>query len=108
MKLPSYRSTVGLDSYPEKDRLAIYRATHKQLLQADAVYGRRWKGYVASIIFCIVVPAPAFYAHEIFGTPLLILSLVTIIACAFVLAFRQQNFMNERIGGALLNVRTER
>jgi multisubunit Na+/H+ antiporter MnhB subunit len=99
MKMPSYTSTPGLDRYPEQERFAVYRATHRRLMREDGAYQRRWSAYVAGIVCTSVVPFAGFW-----GAPGLLFSGLCVMAgvCAVVyLAFRQQEFMNRRIGDVL-------
>lgn len=82
MRIPAYTQTAGLDRFPEHERFAVYRATHRRLLKEDAAYHRRWKRYVAALVCLAMVPIVGWMA-------------------AVVVAFRQQTFQNRRIGEAL-------
>lgn len=82
MTIPTYTQVSGLDRFPQQERFAVYRATHHRLLQEDPVYHRRWQRYVAALVCLAIVPVVGWVA-------------------AVVLAFRQQEFQNRRIGDAL-------
>lgn len=82
MKLPFYAQAPGLDRYPEMERFAIYQSTHRRLLQSDRVYRERCRTYWVVVVCCALVP--------VFGW----------VVCLW-LAFRQQNFQNQRIGELL-------
>ena len=101
MKLPIYTSTPGLDRYPEHERFAVYRATHKRLMSEDAAYRKHWNSYVAAIVCVAVIPAGGFVAGGALGIVLPVLLLSAVVAGVIFLAFRQQKFMNQRIGDAL-------
>lgn len=100
MKLPSYTATRGLDRYPELERFAVYRATHKRLMSENATYHRQWASYVAGIVCVSVVPV-GFVGGGAFGISLSVVLMTAAVAGAIFLAFRQQMFMNARIGDAL-------
>ncbi len=74
--------TPGLDRYPEGERFAVYRSTHKRLMQEDIVYRRRFNSYLTALICLIIIPIVGW-------------------AFAVYLAFRQQEFQNQRIGDVL-------
>lgn len=82
MKIPSYTQTRGLERYPQQERLAVYRSMHQRLLKEDWAYHRRWQRYIAAIVCLAVIPILGWIA-------------------AILLAFRQQEFQNQRIGDAL-------
>lgn len=82
MKRPTYTHTAGLERYPQQERFAIYQATHKRLLSEDAAYHRRWQRYIAAVVCLAIIPIVGWVA-------------------AVVLAFRQQEFQNRRIGDVL-------
>ena len=82
MKIPTYTQIPGLDRYPEGERFAVYRATHKRLLSVDSAYHRRWQRYIAAVVCLAIIPIVGWVA-------------------AVVLAFRQQAFQNQRIGDVL-------
>jgi hypothetical protein len=82
MKIPTYTQTPGLDRYPEGEQFAVYRATHKRLMSEDAAYRRRWSSYVAAIVCLVFIPIAGWIA-------------------VVILAFRQQEFQNQRIGDVL-------
>ena len=50
MKFETYKSTLGLDRIPAAERYATYRATHKQLMQDDANYRRRYNQYLVAVL----------------------------------------------------------
>ena len=83
MKIPYYTQTRGLERYPESMRFAVYRATHKRLMHEDAEYRRHYNSHFIQII-CLAVLFP----------------IVGWIAAAY-LAFRQQEYQNQRIGNML-------
>jgi hypothetical protein len=101
MKIQTYTSTPGLDRYPEHDRFTVYRAAHKRLMREDAAYRRQWSSYIAGIVCVAVVPIGEFVAGGALGTVFSVLSLVGVVAGVIYLAFRQQRFMNQRIGDVL-------
>jgi hypothetical protein len=101
MKLPIYTSTPGLDRYPERERFAVYRATHKRLISEDAAYRRKWSSHVAGIVCVAIVPAGGFVGGGALDTLLSIVLMAAVLAGVMFLAFRQQKFMNRRIGDAL-------
>src|SRR5512138_2362801 len=101
MKIATYSMTPGLDRYPEGERFDVYRATHKRLMREDAAYRRQWSSYVAGIICVAVVPLGGFTAGGTLGIALSVLSLVGVMPGVIYLAFRQQRFMNGRIGDVL-------
>lgn len=83
MKIPYYTQTAGLERYPQNERFAVYRATHKRLMHDDVVYRRRRNSYIASVV-CVAIFVP----------------IVGWIAAIY-LAFRQQEFQNRRIADVL-------
>ena len=99
MKMPSYTSTRGLDRYPDHERFAVYRATHRRLTREDADYRRRWSAYTAGIVCVSVVPAAGFSGA--IGLLFSALSLIAVVPAVVFLAFRQQEYMNRRIGDVL-------
>ncbi len=101
MRLPIYTSTPGLDRYPERERLAVYRATHKRLMSEDAAYRRQWNSYVAEIVCVAVIPAGGFIGGGALGTLMSVALMSAGVAGVIFLAFRQQKFMNQKIGDAL-------
>jgi len=101
MEIPTYTSTPGLDRYPVHDRFTVYRATHKRMMREDAAYRRQWSSYVAGMVCVAVVPVGGCVAGGALGLVLSVLSLVGVVAGVAYLAFRQQRFMNQRIGDAL-------
>lgn len=82
MKIPYYTSTPGLDRYPQGERFVVYRATHKRLMREDAVYQRRFSSYVTAVVCLALIPIVGWLA-------------------IIYLAFRQQEFQNQRIGNVL-------
>lgn len=101
MKIPTYASIPGLSRYPENDRFAVYRATHKRLLRDDVAYRSHRNSHVGGIVAASIASAGAYVGGGPYG---IALSLVLPACTAFVvvfLAFRQQKFMNDRIGEAL-------
>jgi len=82
MKLPFYTQAPGLNRYPESERLAVYQATHRRLLQLDRVYRVRCRSYWVAVVGFALVPVLGW-------------------AVCIGLAFRQQNFQNQRIGELL-------
>jgi hypothetical protein len=85
MKIPAYTQTPGLDRYPEGERFAVYRATHKRLMREDASYQRRISWYLTASICLIFIPIVGW-------------------AVACYLGIRQQEFQNRRIGDFLQSV----
>ena len=82
MKIPSYTQTAGLERYPQGERFAVYRATHKRLMREDTAYQRRFSSYLTALIILVIIPVVGW-------------------AIAAYLAFRQQEFQNLRIGDVL-------
>jgi hypothetical protein len=82
MKLPSYTQAPGLDRFPEKERFAVYLSAHQRLMQGDTTYRGRCRSYWAAVVCLALVP--------VLGWAILLW-----------LAFRQQNFQNQRIGELL-------
>lgn len=82
MKIPTYTQTAGLERFPPHERWAVYRATHKRLLSEDSVYHFRWQRYIAAVFCLAIIPIVGWVA-------------------VLWLAFRQQEFQNQRIGDAL-------
>ena len=82
MKIPTYTQTPGLDRYPAGERLAVYRATHKRLMQEDTEYRRRFSSYLTALICLVIIPIVGW-------------------AVAAYLVIRQQEFQNRRIGDVL-------
>jgi hypothetical protein len=85
MKIPTYTQTPGLDRYPEGERFAVYRATHKRLMREDTAYRRRFSSYLTALICLVIIPIVGW-------------------AIAAYLVFRQQEFQNRRIGDVLQSV----
>lgn len=85
MKIPTYTQTAGLERFPQHERFAVYRATHERLLIEDSAYHRRWQRYIAGVACLAIIPIVGWVA-------------------AVVLAFRQQEFQNQRIGDVLRTV----
>jgi hypothetical protein len=82
MKIPTYTQTAGLERFSQLERFGVYRATHKRLLSEDSTYQRRWQLYIAAVFCLAPIPIVGWVA-------------------TVVLAFRQQEFQNQRIGDAL-------
>jgi hypothetical protein len=82
MKIPTYTQTPGLDRYPESERFAVYRATHKRLMREDTSYRRRFSSYLTALICLVIIPIVGW-------------------AIAVYLVFRQQEFQNRKIGNVL-------
>jgi len=82
MKIPTYTQTPGLNRYPEGERLAVYRATHKRLMREDTAYRQRFSSYLTALICLVIIPIVGW-------------------AIAAFLIFRQQEFQNRRIGDVL-------
>ncbi len=82
MKIPFYTQTIGLERFPQHERFAVYRAIHKRLLSEDSAYQRRWQRYIATVVCLAIIPIVGWVA-------------------VVVLAFRQQEFQNQRIGDLL-------
>lgn len=85
MKIPTYTQTAGLERFPQHERFGVYRATHKRLLNEDSTYRRRWQCYIAAVVCLVPIPIAGWVA-------------------TVVLAFRQQEFQNQRIGDVLQSV----
>ena len=85
MTIPTYRQTAGLERFPQHERFVVYRATHKRLLSEDSAYHRHWQRYVAGMVCLAIIPIVGWVA-------------------AVALAFRQQEFQNQKIGDALRTV----
>ena len=100
MRLPIYTSTPGLDRYPERERFAVYRATHQRLMSEDTKYRRRCNSYAAGIV-CIAVVPGVFLGGGALGILLSVISISAVVVGPIFLVFRQQKFMNQRIGDAL-------
>lgn len=101
MKLPFYTATKGLERYPANERFIVYRSTHKQLLKEDAVYRKRCNAYIALITCLSIVPTFGLVSDRGFSTVFVVLSALLIVPLIIYFAFRQQNYMNARIGDAL-------
>ena len=101
MKFPIYTSTQGLDRYPEHERFSVYCAMHKRLMSEDASYRRQWNSYVGGIVCVAVIPAGSFFLGGALGVSLSVAGVVY-------LAFRQQKFMNQRVGDALRHQSAQR
>ena len=82
MKISTYKQTPGLDRFPENERFAVYRATHKRLMREDIAYRRQFSSYLTTLIILVIIPVVGW-------------------AIAIYLAIRQQQFQNRRIGDAL-------
>ncbi len=82
MKIPTYAQTAGLERFPQHERFAVYRAAHKRLLSEDSAYHRRWQRYIAAVVCLAIIPIIGWIA-------------------AVVLALRQQEFQNQKIGDVL-------
>jgi hypothetical protein len=54
--LASYRDTAGLDDFPEKDQLSLYRKAHRELLQKDPSYRQACRQF--SVVICGLVLFP--------------------------------------------------
>lgn len=101
MKIETYAKTAGLDRVPAAERYSLYRATHQRLLREDEDYRRQFNRYLSSVIVAAIVPGSVWLGSSVLGAVVSIfLSLVPVAAIVW-LAFRQQRYMNERIGGAL-------
>jgi hypothetical protein len=103
MKIITYTSTPGLDRYPERERFAVYRTTHKSLMREDVAYRRQWRSYVGGIVCVAIVPISGFVADRMIGILLSVLSIMVGLAGVAYLTFRQQRRMNQRIGDVLLH-----
>ena len=102
MRLETYLATPGLDRYSQGERFAVYRATHKRLMRGDSAYRQRFNSYLSGVICLGVIPGSLVFG----GSGALALSLSVLVSFAAVgalicLAFRQQRFMNQRIGDEL-------
>ena len=96
----TYNATPGLDRFPEGQRFTVYRATHKRLMREDKTYRRRFYQYVAMIIVAAVLPGVVWPGSAV-GVAASILPFLVQGAAIVYLAFRQQHYMNQRIGGVL-------
>jgi hypothetical protein len=81
-------------------RLAVWQATHKQLLQDDAQYRKRHTSFLVTVacLSCVMLPFYlSFFGVRLFGFKMD----VSLIACAaatiVILSVRQFLFQNERI-----------
>jgi hypothetical protein len=99
MKLQTYTSTPGLERYPQHERAATWREAHKQLMKDDPEYRKRFHAYLSSVI-CLscVVPGVCFFGLGVIGVALDISLTLCLVAAVVWLAFRQQHFMNQRVG----------
>jgi hypothetical protein len=82
VKIPTYTQTRGLGRYPEDERFAVYRATHKRLMREDTTYRRRFSSYLTALVCLVVIPIVGW-------------------AIAAYLVIRQQEFQNRMIGDVL-------
>src|SRR5438270_11538271 len=101
MRLPIYTSTPGLDRYPERERFAVYRATHKRLMSEDAAYRRQCNSYVSGIVCVAVIPAGGFIGGGALGTLMSVAWMSAGGAGVMFLAVRQPKFLNQKLRDAL-------
>jgi hypothetical protein len=101
VKFESYQSTPGLDRIPPAERYSTYRATHQQLLRADAHYRRRYHQYLGAVLIVAAVPCTIWLGSSVLGIiAAILLSLIPVAGIVF-LAFQQQRHMNRCIGRVL-------
>jgi archaellum biogenesis protein FlaJ (TadC family) len=102
MKLPTYKSTVGLDNFPESERLRIFQATHKRLMRDSPDYRKKFLHHMASFICVASVPlvAAIFLPMQ---SPTMIFPMIgaTTFVTFLFLGIKHQNWMNIHIGSAL-------
>jgi len=67
----------------------------------DAAYRKQWNTYVASMVCIAIFPAGGFVVGGALGILLSVVLTAVVVAGVLFLAFRQQKFMNRRIGDAL-------
>lgn len=79
----------------------MYRMTHKRLMRDDAAYRKQWNSYVGGIVCAAIVPAGCYVGGGPYGIALTVVLPIFAVAVVVFLAFRQQEFMNERIGNVL-------
>ena len=97
MKIPTYNTTPGLERYPEGERFSVYRATHSRLMRDNLAYRQRWISGIAGIITASTIPT--FLESRWASFTLLLVPIQ--VACILYLSFRQQKFMNRKVGEAL-------
>jgi hypothetical protein len=101
MRTSNYTATPGLESFPQQERLAVYRAAHKRLMREDAAYRRQWNSYVIGIVCVSIIPATNLFIGGVLALVLTAVELIAVVLGVIYLAFRQQRFMNRKIGAAL-------
>ncbi len=120
MKFVTYRSTPGLERYPENERFAVWREAHHHLMRADYSYARQHQAYLASVAKASgLVPLAGLplglgivggVAAGFFHWPLAYGAggiaagvLLSLLAAAYIcrMAFEQQAFMNSRVAAVL-------
>lgn len=72
-------------TFPTARAVRRVSRAHKRLLSEDFAYHRRWQRYIAAVVCLAIIPVVGWVA-------------------AVVLAFRQQEFQNQRIGHVLQSV----
>ena len=107
MKLQTYKSTPGIERFPESDRLRIYRATHKQLLRDDPNYQRQSRRYMALITCLALLPLVAAFSSPVLGQAWSGFLVGGSVVAIIFLAFQQQSAMNARIGPDLPRTSTD-
>lgn len=98
MKFQTYNATPGLERYPAADRFAVWKGAHKQLRLVDAQYRRRFHAYAAAIICLSCILATTCLGVGVVGIVIDLVLTVCLAGAIVYLAFRQQHFMNRRIG----------
>lgn len=96
MKFESYQATPGLARVPVEERFRVFRKVHRQLMREDPAYRTRFYKYVLGIL-ALCASAAAAHSGTVSG---ILLPFVTAVPILY-LAFRQQQYMNERVGEIL-------
>lgn len=120
MKFLTYRSTPGLDHYPEQEQFKVWQEAHRYLMHADYSYARQHQTYIATMTKASVLPAVAmlplglgatetalarfFHLPVSYGVYVIVagvLFLLWSVIRILRLANGQQRFMNDQIAGVL-------
>src|SRR5262252_573245 len=111
MKFCLYSSTPGLERFSKSERFRVWSSTHKQLMRENAQYrshvsGMTWRLIWAAVAFTIATLLCVLALSAIRGRwNVALTGCIVVLTIAYgiyntVIAFRLQEFMNEKVGRA--------
>jgi hypothetical protein len=111
--MASYLFTPGLNQYPYFERFSVWCDAYRHLKKNDLETKLRNKLFISRMLACVffiactgMIRLPFFNDLPIvrIGTPILLSLIGTLLGTSIilVLSFRQQNFLNKKVGEHLL------